>query len=140
MCFPEFPPPQAAGDKGGLFAEDAGLPEVKGSNVEKEKPEENIDWDWNEKHKQAWKVISDTYDWWKTRRPCREDILQDVVIPDDYMTFGEQDENGNYPVIWGDYPEISEKMAEANRLETERYEEDTEMMKRIVSVREYMWT
>ena len=108
--------------------------------VEKEKPEENIDWDWNEKHKQAWKVISDTYDWWKTRRPCREDILQDVVIPDDYMTFGEQDENGNYPVIWGDYPEISEKMAEANRLETERYEEDTEMMRRIISVREYMWT
>lgn len=43
-------------------------------------------------------------------------------------------------VIWGDYPEISEKMAEANRLEAERYEEDTEMMRRIISVREYMWT
>lgn len=108
--------------------------------VEKQKPDQVIDWSSDKDHVDAWTTIMLVYTWWKYTRPERVDPLDEIEVPDDYMTIGEPDENGNCPAIWGDYPEIHAAMAVANKIEQDWYEEDTEMMLRIVKIRHMLWT
>lgn len=107
---------------------------------EKQEPDKYIDWAWCEEHQVAWEVIQDTYDWWVNRRPNRVDPLDGIDVPDDYMTIGEPDDKGHCYAVWGDYPEIHAAMAVANKIEQDWYEEDTEMMLRIVKIRHMLWT
>ena len=108
--------------------------------IEKERPDEYIDWDSDEGHRNAWNTLTDVYDWWTVRRNQRHNPVDDLEFRDDWITFGEPDENGNVPATLNNTPEETEIILAGARLESEWYHEDTEMMQRIVSVREYMWT
>ena len=108
--------------------------------IEKERPDEHIDWTWDSGHEKAWATITDVYDWWTERRKKRHNPADDLELRDDWITFGEPDENGNVPATLNNTPEETEIILAGARLESEWYHEDTEMMQRIVSVREYMWT
>lgn len=108
--------------------------------VEKQKPGEVVDWSWQDDRTEAWEAIQDTYDWWVNRRPARVDPLDGIDTPDDYFTFDEPDEHGNRLVIWGDYPEIHEAYLNATKIEQKWYEEDTNMIQRVVGIRGYLWT
>ncbi len=45
--------------------------------VELEKPDEIVDWNADETHRQIWKEICELYKWWKTKRPARKSPLDD---------------------------------------------------------------
>jgi len=45
--------------------------------VEKEKPDQIIDWNFRPDTKLAWKEIKSLYRWWKNQRPMRVDPLDD---------------------------------------------------------------
>lgn len=103
--------------------------------IEAEKPDEVIDWDDDDGHRNAWNVISSVYNWWK-QRPFRTAVLDCVEIPDDYMYM-----DGAYLKFNDEkYPHLDVIFKAANEQERSWYQEDTEMMQKVVSVREYMWT
>ena len=108
--------------------------------VEKQMPDQIVDWTSDDQHIHAWDVIKDTYDWWVNRRPARVDPLQNIELPDDYMMFSEPDERGNSLVLWGDYPETRQALLDAGRLEQERYEEDTSFLLDVIKIRHMLWT
>lgn len=108
--------------------------------VEKQMPDQIVDWTSDDQHIHAWDVIQDTYDWWVNRRPARVDPLQNIELPNDYMMFSEPDERGNRLVLWGDYPETHQALLNASKLEQEWYEEDTNFLLDVIKIRHMLWT
>lgn len=103
--------------------------------IEVEKPDEHIDWDDDDDHRNAWNIITSTYNWWK-KRPFRTSVLDGVEIPDDYLYVVD----GHLKLNDEEYPHLDAIFKVANEQERTWYQEDTEMMQKIISVREYMWT
>lgn len=103
--------------------------------IEKEKPYEHIDWDDDDGHRNAWNVIASVYNWWK-QRPFRTSVLDAIDIPDDYMYVID----GYLKFNDEKYPHLQVVFQAANEQERIWYQEDTEMMQKVISVREYMWT
>lgn len=93
--------------------------------VEKEKPEESIDWQADESHSMAWNEISYLYLWWTSTRNLRKDPL-------DY----------SYSSIdgWMNDPLFKDACVQSSKLEAEWYEEDTINLMRLMKIRSFLWT
>lgn len=95
--------------------------------MEKENPDEHIDWTSDEEHERAWHKLNFVYNWWTIDRPARHNPANDIEWDDDW--FG-----GNMP------EEVKKIILNGMELEKKWYREDTEMMQVVISIREYMWT
>ena len=107
--------------------------------IEQERPDEIVDWEHDELHRNAWNELSQLYRWWKEERPQRRDPMDDVASPpqEEYrfleggqMTFPDREK----------YPEYYAAMDRSNTLENEWYEEDQRQLHRLIDVRPFLWT
>lgn len=113
--------------------------------IEKEKPEERIDWDSDERHQEAWRKIKGLYNWYKLERPLRQDPYDDknLIHPthqfskiegSDLLSFTFVHESEWAETMWKEALYKSHDMQEA------WYNEDTEKMKELADVRSFLWT
>ncbi len=49
--------------------------------IEQERPDEIVNWEHDELHRNAWNELSQLYRWWKEERPQRRDPMDDVASP-----------------------------------------------------------
>ena len=107
--------------------------------IEKERPDEICDWEYDELHRNAWSEISQLYKWWKEERASRHDPLDDVASPSDeeyttseegYMIFPDREK----------YPEYYAALRKSSELEREWYKEDQKNLHRLIEVRPFLWT
>ncbi len=107
--------------------------------IEQEKPDEIVDWQHDDMHRNAWNEISQLYKWWKVERPNRHDPWDDVTSPpvEEFLTaeegklvFPEREK----------YPEYYAAVDKASRLEKEWHEEDQRNLHRLIEVRPFLWT
>jgi hypothetical protein len=87
------------------------------------------------------------YKWWKEIRPTRKEPGEAVGLWDLYENSDDEKDDNVSMRIWGCRkrdPEIEEKRHElykkSNEVETQYYVEDTEMMIRLVKLRDSLWT
>ena len=107
--------------------------------IEQEKPDEIVDWQHDELHRNAWSEISQLCRWWKEERPNRHDPLDDVVSPpDEEFVISE----GGRPIFPDreKYPEYYAAMHKSSELENEWYEEDQRNLHRLIEIRPFLWT
>ena len=71
--------------------------------------------------------IKDIYDWWQDR-PFRIDPGDEIVFSDGYL------DDFSIP------PELMAQVIKVQGVYDAWYEEDSEMMRRAVNLRQYMWT
>lgn len=85
------------------------------------------------------KEVNLLYDWWTNIRPSRKPI--EIDWPEDYM-WSDELPNGMYQLRFEDekYPHIAELAEKAHQQERDWYEEDTEMLIRLVKIRSHLWT
>jgi hypothetical protein len=107
--------------------------------IEQEKPNEIVDWQHDELHRNAWSEITQLYKWWKEERPNRHDPLDNVASPpvDEYviaaegkLAFPEREK----------YPEYYAAVDKSSELENEWHEEDQRNLHRLIEVRPFLWT
>jgi len=109
--------------------------------MEKENPDEVVDWEWNEEHRKAWEELVDLYHWWKNIRPYRVSPLDMIDLPSDYMVW-QKAENSEFSKIYFNdekYPNMKKLFEEDRELEMKWLEEDRRNLKRLIDVRGYMW-
>lgn len=87
--------------------------------IEKEKPGESIDWNSDKEHRKAWLEIQKLYEWWIIDRPKREENCNKLLESNHQMDTG---------------------FKEYNLAEQKGDNEDTEMLMRLVVIRNYLWT
>jgi len=115
--------------------------------VEGEKAGEVINWDSDEGHANAWKEISELYEWWKNIRPNRScKFLDDDEMESPKYVWGEEDDDGNVGLLKFEFSseeakkEWREAAEEYGRLEGEWFQEDQKNLHRLIEIRSYMWT
>ena len=99
--------------------------------VEKERPDEMIDWSHNEEHQKAWDEIQSLYKWWKIDRPTRESIEENL-----YNSLQEYKPEKREEIIKID----REIYKQINQLEKDWEKEDNENLMRLIKIRGYLWT
>ena len=107
--------------------------------VEQERPDEIVDWQHDEVHRNVWSEISHLYKWWKEERPNRHDPLDDVVSPPEEEFVISQEGRAIFPDRER-YPEYYAVMEKSSELENEWYEEDQRNLHRLMEVRPFLWT
>jgi hypothetical protein len=109
--------------------------------IEKEKPEEHINWNAKEDDKHAWEEMQSLYKWWKEERPARVDPILDDNLESPPFEF-ETTEDGRS--IWNPdkekYAEFWKACEESSRLEVLWNEEDQKNLHRLIDIRRFMWT
>lgn len=112
--------------------------------MELEKPEEVIDWSWNQDHRTAWKEIKALYSWWKYKRPKRADPLDKSGLKHAPISFEDvQDGALTKRLVFGrkeDYPEFYAALKESDRLEKKWEKEDQKNLHRLIEIRRFLWT
>lgn len=115
--------------------------------VEKEKPFAHVDWDAEEGTKAAADEFMFLYNWWRNVRPTRKDPLDEMDIPERAPGVIEVDDKGHkfyrQGEMTGDPEKIKayeEALIRSANIEEEWYNEDTEMLIRLIKIREYLWT
>jgi len=98
--------------------------------IEEEKALELIDWEHDERHRHTASELKELYNWWTAKRPAR--VLPEFERDDDLdieeiMSLMSKSPN----------KEIAE---ERHRLEDEWQHEDDEMLKRLIAIRQFLWT
>jgi hypothetical protein len=93
--------------------------------VEKEQPD-TLDFSGDQNYAHAWNVITEVYDWWKNGRIARHGPLDDLDLTDLDLNDISDDDRGLFSA--------------SNALRMRWYEEDTTMIQRVVSIRDYLWT
>ncbi len=117
--------------------------------IEEEKPATVIDWTSDESTAKAWVEIQALYHWWKNERPKRVDPITDDSVPrpeisrghfdaqkDAYVVrdFGSLFKDPEYKRLW------KQKSDESSAWEKCCHEEDTAMMRRLIDIRDFLWT
>ena len=111
--------------------------------IEKEKPQEIIDYNYDEKHKKLWLEISELYEWWIKIRPDRKDSLDDLSneeIPDREF---KKESGGHYLLIPPDkikYAKFYKVSEENHLLEKKWFEEDQKNLHRLIDIRADLWS
>jgi hypothetical protein len=107
--------------------------------IEREKPDEIIDWEHDESSRHIWNEITQLYKWWKEERPNRRDPVDEVVHPPDEeyaiseggkMVFPDREK----------YPEYYAALDKSHELEEEWHGEDQRNLHRLIEVRPHLWT
>lgn len=111
--------------------------------IELGRPEEIIDWDADDRHREAWRKIKGLYNWYKLERPNRQDIMEDVEYPEmeftpiegsDLLRLDFKHKTEWAKTIWED------SIKKSMDLEWKWYCEDTEKMCELARIREFLWT
>jgi hypothetical protein len=109
--------------------------------IEKEKPGEVIDWDYDEEHKKVWDEIQSLYKWWKEERPARIDPVMDDSLEAPPFEFETREDGSS---VWNPekekYAEFWKACEESSRLEIIWNEEDQKNLHRLIDIRRHMWT
>ena len=112
--------------------------------VEKEKPNEIVDWNWNKEHRHAWKEINTLYKWWTIERPNRFDpIIDDETLKSppfefepvpgtEYLKLKKYDKS--------QYKEYEAARKKSCRLSIKWSKEDQKNLHRLVDIRYFLWT
>jgi len=111
--------------------------------MDKEEPDQIVDWGADPLHKKAWKDIRSLYRWWTRTRPARRDPLDEKglkrppmrwekVPGSDCKRLREYDKK--------EYPEYERAFRKHVRLEKKWEDEDQKNFHRLVEVRGFLWT
>jgi hypothetical protein len=107
--------------------------------IEQERPNEIVDWQHDELHRNAWSEISKLYKWWKEERPNRHDPLDGVASPPAEEYWISEEGRLVFPDR-GKYPEYYAAMDKSSELESKWHEEDQRNLHRLIEVRPFLWT
>lgn len=115
--------------------------------IEGEEPFRIIDWTHTRRHKAARDKMAKVYYWWKVVRPSRVDPINLVEMPTQIRTVREtradgspltmscdNDPNDPRTKPWSDACQLSWKLDELWE------KEDDAMLRRLLSIRRYLWT
>lgn len=94
--------------------------------IEYEKPFETTDWDWTFEHRKAKKTIQEIVKWWKNR-PNRLKEIENLTSKW-YRTPKKDRENNK--ILFNKIDILEKKLDK----------EETEMLKKIIEIRHYLWT
>lgn len=111
--------------------------------IEKERPDQSIDWSWDETHRKTWKEIKRLYHWWKHVRPSRRSPLEDRKIKRPPFRTKKIAGSENLKLVPHDrkkYPEYYAALKLETRLERKWFEEDQRNLHGLVEVRKFLWT
>jgi len=111
--------------------------------VEKERPDEIVDWNYDEQHRAAWAEITSLYQWWTQTRPQRRSPLDDKHLKRPPFKFKKIPGSKTRELVRPDekkYAPYYAALKEDARLETEWYEEDQRNLHRLVEIRSFLWT
>ena len=107
--------------------------------IEREKPDEIINWEHDEPTRHVWSEITQLYKWWKEERPNRRDPLEEVAYPPEEEFAISEDGKMVFPDR-EKYPEYYAALNRSHKLEEEWHEEDQRNLHRLVEVRPHLWT
>ena len=111
--------------------------------VEKERPDEHIDWNGSPDQKQAWREIKALYRWWTVIRPIRKDPIDAKglkIPPIRFKKIPDSNCSEWLPYDKEKYADYHNACIESNRLEDKWSKQDQKNLHRLIEVREYMWT
>jgi len=111
--------------------------------VEKEWPDKIIDWDFDERHKNAWAEITSLYNWWTKTRPKRRSPLDRKKLKRPPLKTRKIPGTDRRELVWSEkkkYAPYYEAIKENARLETEWHEEDQRNLHRLIEIRGFLWT
>ncbi|MGR3179420.1 MAG: hypothetical protein ACUZ8E_15335 [Candidatus Anammoxibacter sp.] len=112
--------------------------------VEQEKPDQIIDWNSDDLHKNAWKEIKSLYKWWKNIRPERKDPLDDKKIKHPPLKFekipGKEDYSRMVEPDKKKYAKYYQALKKSLKLEQKWEEEDQRNLHRLIDIRKFLWT
>lgn len=124
--------------------------------MENEKPEEIVNWDSDPEHKHAWKEMNELYKWWKKRQDREKyNPLFQPGVKSPGMKFTPTEKKWLNPQTKKEestsrmdfvYKSKKDKARwekackDTGIWEKKCFDEDTEMMTRLIKVRPYMWT
>lgn len=105
---------------------------------EKEEPGEQFDWTASPEHERIWAEINELYKWWTVTRPNRPDSHAHIEDSNHgcegpFMVFDLPDNDPRYIQFRAD-------MDRSRQIEAEYQQEDTEMLIRLITIRENLWT
>ena len=111
--------------------------------VEKEHPDQTIDWSTDVVHRQAWKEIKRLYRWWKHIRPNRLSPLEDKnirrppfkkknVIGAKYIEIIQPDREK--------YADYYKALRRHIKLAEKWYGEDQSNLHKLIEIRKFLWT
>lgn len=113
--------------------------------IELERPDKTVDWTSSEQDAIAWKEIQFLYNWWNKDRPLREsqDPLNDFEYPK--LKSVETEIACARGIEWifkspEHEKEWHQKCKESHKWEKQCREEETEMMHRLIKIRDFLWT
>ena len=111
--------------------------------IEKEHPEERIDWRADKVHRQAWGEIKSLYKWWKEKRSARRSPLDDKRLLKPALKFKKIPGSEFLQSVEPDrkkYAAYYRAMKKHGRLEKQWHEEDQRNLHRLIEVRGFLWT
>jgi len=124
--------------------------------IELEKPDEIVAWDADPEHKHAWEEINELYNWWIDRQDREKDnplFQPDIKSPNMKFTptgekyldpISKKEEGTSRMDFVHESKEAEEKWEKACEdctvWEKKCYDEDAEMMARLINIRSFMWT
>ena len=111
--------------------------------VEKERPDQIVDWNSDPQHKHAWKEIRSLYKWWTEKRPSRKSPLDDKNLKKPPMRWKKISGSDRGQLVDWDkkkYPDYERALKKHWRLEKRWEEEDQKNFHRLVDIRGYLWT
>jgi hypothetical protein len=104
--------------------------------VEKEKPFDRIDWDYDDEYRKIGQEIKDLYVWWTVERAKEHRELAAEWDKRDLSYHFEPSENGVYKrMVW-----TGDDTKDLLKAEEELHEKDTEMLIRLMKIRRSLWT
>jgi len=111
--------------------------------VEREKPDQIMDWNSDPAHKQAWKEIRLLYRWWTHTRPARKSPLDQKGLKKPHMRWKKIDGTENRQLVDYDkkkYAAYDAALKQHWRLEKKWDEEEQRNLHRMIEIRHFLWT
>lgn len=111
--------------------------------VEQERPEIIIDWNADERHKNAWREIKSLYKWWNEIRLARTSPLDDedlITPPLEFKKIPGSDLSEMVEPDKEKYADYYRALKKHQELEIEWYEEDQRNLHRVINIRHFLWT
>lgn len=112
--------------------------------VEKEKPEDTIDWDYDSDHAKTRDEFTTIYKWWK-EYPMRQEEISDLLSKWHDCKFGKEG-IGKYSGDWvaklnePDTEEARKLFSDLSIAEEKLENDEQDMLTRLVKIRRYLWT
>ena len=111
--------------------------------VEKEKPDQIVDWYSDPAHKHAWREIRSLYRWWTQRRPARRSPLDEHGLKKPPMRWKKIPGSDNSQLMDYDkkkYAAYDAALKNHWRLEKKWDVEEQRNLHRLIEVRQFLWT